>query len=133
MTTSEWISVLALSISSAGFALQARNWFMSGPRLSLSVMADAITIPDDGGGDRLALTVINRGGIVNAPSIPFKLDTNGRWMSMMTYNEKLSAARAKGHLYVGVVSSHSDGHFLINVPPPKKADPVLKNRIASSS
>ena len=64
MTTSEWISVLALSISSAGFALQARNWFMSGPRLSLSVMADAITIPDDGGGDRLALTVINRGGTI---------------------------------------------------------------------
>jgi hypothetical protein len=161
MTTSEWISVLALSISSGGFALQARNWFMNGPRLHLSVIAEAISMPDDGKGERVALTVINRGtdptmlthmiafiygspwqkfrdkpiqaGIVNSPEIPSKLDTNGVWMGMMAYNEKLTAARGKGQLYVGVISSHSNKKFFIHVPPPKKQDPNLKKKIASAS
>ena len=61
MTTSEWISVIALIISSGGFAINLRNWFMNGPQLHLSVMADAIVFPDDGQGDRVGLTVINRG------------------------------------------------------------------------
>jgi hypothetical protein len=53
MTISEWVSVLALIISSGGFALQARSWLMSGPRLHLSVMGDAMSFPDDGQGVRL--------------------------------------------------------------------------------
>ena len=61
MTASEWCSVLALIISSGGFALQYRNWFMSGPRLRISIMGDAMVIPDDGEGPRAAITVINRG------------------------------------------------------------------------
>jgi hypothetical protein len=161
MNVSEWISVLALGISSGGFALQARNWFMSGPRLHLSVIGEAISIPDDGLGTRVALTVINRGGeptmltnmvayiysskwkrfrrrsdsagVVNSPRIPAKLEINGTWMGMMSYNDKLMAACAKGHLYVGVVSSHSSKDFLILVPPPKKRDPALSKTIASGS
>src|SRR5438445_13406776 len=61
MTTSEWLSTLALIISSGGFALQARNWWLNGPQLHLSVMGEAIVIPDDGRGTRANLTVINRG------------------------------------------------------------------------
>ncbi len=95
--------------------------------------------------ERLALTIINQGtapttvtlmvgftfssrwrrfrrnpdeaGIVSSPDIPAKLETNGTWMGMMTYDEKLLGARAKGHLYVGVVASHSNRDFLIRVPP----------------
>lgn len=61
MNSSEWIAVIALIISTDGFAINLRNWFMSGPRLHLSVMADAVVIPDDGQGDRVGLTVVNRG------------------------------------------------------------------------
>jgi hypothetical protein len=160
MTTSEWISVIALIISSGGFALQARGWLMSGPRLHLSVIADAMSIPDDGKGIRLALTVINRGdeptmlthmvgfvfpswwrkyrnnpeyaGVVNSPTIPYKLDINATWMGMLMYDKKLTDAREKGKLYVGVIASHSDGNHLIRVPRPKKDD-VPKNKIASGS
>ena len=61
-------------------------------------------------------------GIVGSPDIPAKLEINGAWMGTMTYDEKLLGAPAKGHLYVGVVASHSNRDFLIRVPPPKKND-----------
>lgn len=159
MTTSEWISIIALVISSGVFALQARNWIMSGPRLHLSVMGDGIAIPDDGKGVRVALTVINRGteptmlthmigfiyaspwsrfrrrpeqaGIVSSPYIPAKLEINGTWMGMMAYTAKTKEARAKGHLYVGVIASHSNGEFVVRVPPPRKRDTDLEKTIAS--
>jgi len=133
---------------------------MSGPRLHLSVMADALSFPDDGKGVRAALTVINRGdeptmlthmvgfvfpswwrkyrnnpeyaGIVNSPTIPHKLDINATWIGMMMYEKTLTAARQKGHLYVGVIASHSNATFLIRVPPPKKDD-IPKDKIASGS
>ncbi len=73
----------------------------------------------------------DKAGIVSAPYIPAKLETNGTWMGMMTYDEKLLGARAKGHLYVGVLASHSNRDFLIRVPPPKKSDRVLETKIAS--
>ena len=159
MTTSEWISVIAIIISTGAFTIQARNWFMSGPKLHLSVIADALAFPDDGKGVRLSLTVINRGtdptmlthmvgfifpswwkkynnrpeyaGIVSSPSIPAKLDVNAYWMGQMSYDAKLTAARKKGHLYVGVIASHSNRQFLIRVPPPKD-DKVPTNKITSS-
>ena len=64
MTTSDWLATIALIISAGGFALQARSWLASGPRLHLSVIADAVSIPRDAGDDgtpKLALSVINRG------------------------------------------------------------------------
>jgi hypothetical protein len=149
VTTSEWISVLALMISSGGFALQARNWWTSAPRLHLSIMGDAIIIPDDHLGDRLALTVINRGpaptvlthmvvfayaslwkrfrkkpgmtGVVSATHIPFKLDTNATWTGFMLYNSETNDHRTKGHLYVGVIAAHRERPYLIRVPPPKQS------------
>jgi hypothetical protein len=62
MKTSDWLSIIALVISSGGLAIQLRNWVMSKPRLHLSVIAEAMCFPDDGRGDRAALSVINRGG-----------------------------------------------------------------------
>jgi hypothetical protein len=161
MTTSEWISVIALMISSGGFALQPRSWLMSGPHLHLSVIADALTIPDDGQGSRLALIVINRrdeptmlthmvafvypsrwaklrkkaayAGIVNATNIPHKLDINATWIGQMMCSDltEVVVARKDGTLYVGVITSHKDGMQLINVPPPKK-ERLLTNKIASA-
>jgi hypothetical protein len=158
MATSEWIAVIALIIASGGFALQASNWLMSKPHLHLSVIADAMSMPDDGRGVRVALTVINRGGsptllthmvvyvfrsrwrrlrnkpdmaaLVPTPDIPAKLDINGLWMGMMPYNSETSEARAKGRLYIGVCASHHNGHQLVRVPPPKKQD-VPKAQIPS--
>jgi hypothetical protein len=68
-------------------------------------------------------------GIVNSPNIPFKLDINGHWMGQMLYNDRLSTARSKGDLYVGVIASHSDRTHLIRVPRPKK-DTAPKEQIA---
>jgi hypothetical protein len=155
MTTSEWISVIALAISSGGFALQARNWFMSSPRLHLSVIGDAISMPDDGRGTRVALSAVNRGtdptmlthmvvyiyrswwrkyrnkpdlaGLVNSPRIPFRLDTNAIWLGEMIYSKDTTEARNKGHLYVGVIASHSNRTHLIRVPVPKEPKAPTKN------
>jgi hypothetical protein len=117
MTTSEWISIIALIISSGGFAIQARNWFFGKARLHLSVMADAVFFPSNDKKPRLALTVINRGGdptmithmvsyaysswwhklrnsshhksIVSCPNIPYRLEVNGNWLGQMLYDNEL--------------------------------------------
>jgi hypothetical protein len=134
---------------------------MSGPRLHLSVIADALNIPDDGQGSRLALIVINRGdeptmlthmvafvypsrwaklrkkatytGLVNATNIPHKLDINATWIGQMMYRDlkEIVTARQDGTLYVGIIASHQDGMELINVPQPKKVK-LPTNKIASA-
>jgi hypothetical protein len=147
MNTSEWLSTLALIISSGGFTLQARNWWMTGPRLHLSVMGEAIVVPDDGKGTRAALTVINRGtaptilthmvvftykspwdrlrnkpkmtGVVNNPQIPAKLDVNANWTGLMYYTEDLREQLKAGCLYIGVIASHSNKTFMVRIPAPK--------------
>jgi hypothetical protein len=150
LTTSEWISVLALAISSGAFAIQLRNWLFSGPRLRLTVMADAISFPrQKNDAPHLALMVINRGDtptvlthmfgyvyksrwsrwrgrkgvefawVVNSPTIPHELDVNRTWTGLMNYDQATSEGRAKGLLYVGVISAHSNREFLIRVSPKK--------------
>ena len=144
MTNSDWLATVALIVASGGFAINLRNWFMSGPQLHLSVMADAIAIPDDRKGPRLVLVVINRGttptqlthmvfyaypswwakwlkrkeasGLVLAPNIPFELDVNKTWMGVMLHRDPANEYRLKGTLYVGVVSAHSNKPYLIKVP-----------------
>lgn len=158
MTTVEWISVIALIIATGGFAINLYNWFFSGPRVGLSVMPEAIVIPDDGKGTRLNLTVYNRGtaptmlthfvafvypsrwakfrkrsahaGIINSPGIPSRLDINTYWMGQMFYRKELTEARDKGHLYVGVIASHRSKSYLIRVPTPKQIE-APKEQIAS--
>jgi hypothetical protein len=159
MTTSEWISVLALIISTGGFAITLRNWFMSGPRLHLSVMGDALSIPDDGKGARLALIVINRGttatmlthmiaysfpsrwrrwrfkaeyaAVVNSTTIPCQLDVNKTWMGYAFYDDESRKHRADGHLYVDVISAHSNKNFLIKVPPEKPMNVPTKKQLGA--
>jgi hypothetical protein len=154
MTYSDWLAVIALIISSGGFAINLRNWFMSGPLLHLSIMADALSIPDDGKGPRIALIVINRGttatmlthmvfygysswwakwrkrevltGLVNCPTIPFVLDVNKTWIGYMFHDAKTNQYRAKGQLYVGVISAHSNKNYLIKVPPKSVKDVPTK-------
>jgi hypothetical protein len=146
MTTSEWLSVIAIMISSGGLSIQLRNWLMSKPQLHLSVMAEALSFPDDDRGTRAALTVINRGGeptllthmiaftydnwwnrlrgkptmtgIINSPHIPARLDVNATWMGMMFYTDDLRKDMRDGKLYIGVIASHSNRQFLIRVRPP---------------
>jgi len=155
MTIPEWLSVIAIVISSGGLSLQIRNWVMSKPQLHLSVMGEALSFPDDGKGTRAALTVINRGGgptmvthmvaftysnrwkrlrrkpsmtgIVNSPHIPAKLEVNATWMGMMFYTDDLRQKMQDGQLYVGVIASHSDKTYLIRVPPPKKSKAPTKS------
>jgi hypothetical protein len=109
-------------------------------------MADAISFPDDGLGPRCALIVINRGttptqlthmvlygypsrwaawrrrgatlsAVISAPTIPFQLDVNKTWMGFSLHNAESDDYRAKGLLYVGIISAHSDKNSLIKVPP----------------
>jgi hypothetical protein len=158
MNTSEWLSVIALVISSGGFAINLRNWLATGPKLRLSIMADARSIPDDGLGPRCALIVINRGttptmlthmvlygypsrwaawrrrgatlsAVVSAPTIPFHLDVNKTWMGFSLHNAESDDYRAKGQLYVGVISAHSDKNYLIKIPP-KTSKNVPTKRVA---
>jgi hypothetical protein len=157
MTYSDWLAVIALIISSGGFAINLRNWFMSGPQLHLSIMADAISVPDDSKGPHLTLIVKNRGttatmlthmvvysypswwakwrkrevlcGLVNSPAIPFELDVNKQWMGSMLYDAETNKYRVKGQLYVGVISAHSNKNYLIKVPP-KSAKNVPTKEVA---
>jgi hypothetical protein len=145
MAMSDWFSGIALAISAAALGLEFRRWFETGPKLKLSVMADAVSFPNDDGKPKLALTVINRGseptmlthmiafvypsrwrrfrrrpeqaGVVNNPTIPAELKANAYWIGTMIYNDDLKASREKGHLYVGVISSHSDRNYLVRVSP----------------
>jgi hypothetical protein len=130
---------------------------MSGPQLHLSIMADAISVPDDGKGPHLTLIVKNHGttatmlrhmvvysypswwakwrkrevlcGLVNSPAIPFELDVNKQWMGSMLYDAETNKYRVKGQLYVGVISAHSNKNYLIKVPP-KSAKNVPTKEVA---
>ena len=148
MTTSEWLSTIALIISTGGFAIQARNWFFASPRLHLSVMSDAVVFPDDKRGPRMALTVINRGaaptmlthmivfvydnwwtwardkpsstGVINSPHIPAKLEVNGTWNGWALWNDELKRDRPHKRIYVGVYSAHRKKRYLVRVPEARK-------------
>jgi hypothetical protein len=154
LTPTDFIAILALVISTAGFAIQAKQWLESRPILRLSVIADAVYLPDDDGDEKLALTVINRGGaptqithmvgycyasrwkrmrgkpnfagVVNARSIPALVEPNHHWMGIMKYEAVTSAARTKGLFYVGVMANHSNRKFLVRVPPKLAGPPDSK-------
>src|SRR5688572_17511487 len=61
LQTSDWLSAFALVIAGGALALEVRRWFETGPRLRLSLMADAETYPPDDGKPKLILHVTNRG------------------------------------------------------------------------
>ena len=61
METSDTIAIVALITASAAFGLEVRRWFEAGVRLRLSVIPDALMIPNTDDKKRLCLTVINRG------------------------------------------------------------------------
>jgi len=152
MTNSDWISALALLVAGGALALEVRRWFESGPSLKLSVMGDAIMMPYDDGEPRLALTVRNVGNapttlthmvlhgfqtpwdkvrrkpcfsaVVNNADIPFEMGINKSWTGRVLYGPEISDLRAKGQLYVGVVSAHRDRDYLIKVPPPREDIPT---------
>lgn len=156
MQTSDWIASFALVVSGGAFALELRRWFASGPKLILSVMADAMAIPNEGDDPFLVLTVTNRGdtpttithmiglryenwwqrwrnrpqnaGIVNTSimPIPHSLGVNQSWMGRMNYNEPTNEWRSKDQLYIGVNASHSDKYFVIKVPKKKPNLPTEK-------
>ncbi len=105
---SDWFSGAALVISGAALGLEFRRWFESQPRLSLSVIGDAVEIPRGDGKPKLALTVTNLGSeptvlthmivftykslwkrfrrkpdltaVVNSPQIPSELKAKHYWM-----------------------------------------------------
>ena len=136
MKITDWIAIIALVISSGGLFIQIRNWFASKPRLFLSVMPEALSIPDDGRGTRIVLTVTNRGGaptmlthmvaftyenwwrrwrnkpngsfIVKADSIPARVEPFGIWVGQAIYTNELRQKMKEGKLYVGVKGSRSD-------------------------
>lgn len=146
MTTTDFIAILALVVATFTFALELKRWFDAGPKLRLSVMGDAVVVPDDGQGDRLALTAINYGDrpttithflvfiydgwwgrFRNKPTftgliirslveLPHELDVNKQFMGMMAYDERTRRARDAGNLYVGVVATHSRKNYVRRVP-----------------
>lgn len=157
--------MLALMVASASFAVSYLQWFGGSPRLFITLMADAVLIPDPDPEPKpkLALYVTNRGGtpttithcvvfcyaswihrwvlrrpywtaIVpnpsgnpHAPGIPARIGVNEYWHGIIYYRDEIPEARAKGHLYVGVIASHSRREFLIKVP--KKKPNVPKRQI----
>lgn len=155
MTMTDFIATLALVIAAATFALQAKQWFDSGPRLHLSVMGDAVEFPVSDGRPKLALTVTNRGneptqlthiiafsyasrwkrfrkktyqtGIIQSPLIPAALEPKRYWIGMMNYDDNLRTTRAKGQLYVGVIATYRDREYLVQVPLPRTTSAIATN------
>jgi hypothetical protein len=68
-------------------------------------------------------------GLVNSATIPFQLDVNKTWIGYMIYNDETQAYRAKGQLYIGVISAHSNKNYLVKVPP-EKEDRVPMKQVA---
>lgn len=61
--------------------------------------------------------------------LPSRLDVGDRWMGIMIHASDTDAARAKGHLYVGVCASHSSRYFLKKVPrAPKIPEKEIETR-----
>jgi hypothetical protein len=159
MMISDWISIVALGVSSGALALNIRGWLASGPHLHLSVIADAVEFPRGDGKPKLALFVTNRGdepttlthmvafiyrsrwakarrrkafaAIVNSPTIPAEVGINKTWSGLMLYGDKVTEARTKGQLYVGVFASHTNREFVVRVPPPTEQD-IPKEQIPSA-
>ena len=164
MHASDIIAALALAVAAASFALSYLQWFGASPRLFITVMADAVLVPDPHPGPKLVVYVTNRGGtpttithcvvflyhswfhrlvlrkpymtaiIPNpsanpmAPGIPARVGVNEYWNGVIFYRNELPEARAKGHLYVGVIASHSRRNFLKRVPRKKTDVPVWEER-----
>jgi len=63
MTINDWGVIIALLLSGAALVLELRRWIEGKPNLSLSVMAEAKTFPDDDGRKKLVMTVTNRGSL----------------------------------------------------------------------
>lgn len=57
---------------------------------------------------------------MSSPHIPYQLDVNKTWTGFMLYTQEVLDYRAKGQLYVGVISAHSNKNFVMNVPPKKE-------------
>lgn len=62
-----------------------------------------------------------------APGIPARVGVNESWSGIIFYRDELPEARAKGHLYVGVIASHSQRKFLKKVP--KKQTDIPKRKV----
>jgi len=63
MQNSDLVAILALIIASGALALEVRRWIESGPRLTLSLMVNMLTVPNDDGEAKAALFVTNRGTV----------------------------------------------------------------------
>ncbi len=57
----EWTAVIAIIMSAASLGLEVRRWFETGPRLSISLLADAETFPEADGKTYFLVTMSNRG------------------------------------------------------------------------
>jgi hypothetical protein len=71
--------------------------------------------------------------LVNSTTIPFQLDVNKSWMGYMIYNDEAQAYRAKGQLYIGVISAHSNKNYLVKVPPEKKDRIPMKRSLSENN
>lgn len=162
LNSSDLIAALALAVAAASFAISYLQWFGGSPRFHITLMADAVLIPDPEPGPKLALYVTNRGGTPTtithcvvffykswvhrwllrkpywtaivpnpstnplAPGIPARIGINEYWHGIIYYRDEIPKAREKGHLYVGVIASHSRRNFLIKVPKAKGDIPKHK-------
>jgi hypothetical protein len=156
MTVTDFIAALALVVSGASFGIQAAQWFSSGPKIKLSLIADAVEFPKTDGKPKLALTVTNRGdaptmvthmfafcyetrwqrifqkrkpkkaSVVDAVNLPGELKPGHYWMGLAIYDKQTVEQRTLGQLYVGVICSHTDKYFMVHVPPARDA-PLLQD------
>jgi hypothetical protein len=161
MEVSDWAALLAMLISAGALALEVRRWFEGGPRIYVTVMANAKTVPADDGRPKFLIIVTNKGdvsttithmvmysyrsqihrifgkpyesGFIPNPSIhaglsglPYELGINKQWAGGAYYDDELKESRRKGHLYVGVHATHSNGRFLAKVPATEPKVPAKK-------
>lgn len=85
MDASDWIALLALSISCAALALEIRRWIESGPRLHLAIMNDAKASHDPEDATYAVVTVTNRG------TVP----TTIQWLSVHEFDNLVQRVRGR--------------------------------------
>lgn len=91
MQLSDFIAALALLVSGGALALEIRRWFEAGPKIHISLIADAVMMPDDGQGDRLAITVYNRGGVPTTVTHMIVFAMHPRWQFWRRQKDRMLA------------------------------------------
>jgi hypothetical protein len=74
-----WVAIYAACVASGALLLQLRTWFMSGPRLRLSVISDGLIMGGDPQFDERDLVIVNATNVGTAATMIINLGIEERY------------------------------------------------------